>query len=173
MKALQWGVLSTAKIGQTQMIPAIQRSKNGEVAAIASSSERAAEIAESLSIKKIYDSYEDLLADPDIDAIYIPLPNHLHKKWVIEAAKHRKHILCEKPAALTADDTEEMVNVCHNQGVTFMEAFMYQFHSQHERVRKIIASGEIGEVKLIKGSFSFLLEDRSGNIRADAKKRWR
>ncbi|GAE30978.1 Gfo/Idh/MocA family protein [Halalkalibacter hemicellulosilyticus] len=170
MKALQWGVLSTAKIGQTQMIPAIQRSKNGEVAAIASSSERAAEIAESLSIKKIYDSYEDLLADPDIDAIYIPLPNHLHKKWVIEAAKHRKHILCEKPAALTADDTEEMVNVCHNQGVTFMEAFMYQFHSQHERVRKIIASGEIGEVKLIKGSFSFLLEDRSGNIRADAKK---
>lgn len=170
MKALQWGIISTAKIGQTQVIPAIQRSNNGEVAAIASSSGQAAEVAETLSIPKVYESYEELLSDSAIDAVYIPLPNHLHKLWVMEAAKSGKHVLCEKPAALTADDTQEMVTVCQEQGVTFMEAFMYQFHSQHERVRKIIASGEIGEVKLIKGSFSFYLEDRTDNIRADAKK---
>jgi D-xylose 1-dehydrogenase (NADP+, D-xylono-1,5-lactone-forming) len=170
MKTVKWGILSTANIAQTQLIPAIKGAKNAEVVAIASRGEKAIEVAERLQIPKAYTSYEELLDDQEIDAVYIPLPNLLHKEWVIKAAKKGKHVLCEKPASLTAADTAEMVTVCNNYGVRFMEAFMYQFHPQHDRVKEILQAGEIGEVKLMKSSFSFFMEptDRESNIRMDS-----
>lgn len=167
MKKVRWGILSTAKIAQAELIPAIIRAENAEVVGIASNSGKAQEVAETFNIQKSFNNYEEMLQDPDIDAIYIPLPNHLHKKWTIEAAKHSKHVLCEKPASLTAEETKEMVEFCEEKGVKFMEAFMYQFHPQHERVREIIKTGEIGEVKFIRASFSFFLAQPEGNIRMD------
>lgn len=165
MRKIRWGILSTANIAQTQVIPAIVRAENAEVAGIASESGKAKEAAAGFSIPAFYDSYEELLQDQEIDAVYIPLPNHLHKKWVMEAAKHGKHVLCEKPAALNEEDAREMALFCHEKGVKFMEAFMYQFHPQHKRVQEIIASGEIGEIKYMSSSFSFFLENRESNIR--------
>ncbi|NEU31851.1 Gfo/Idh/MocA family oxidoreductase [bacterium LRH843] len=165
MRNIRFGVVSTANIAQTQLIPAIRRAKYAELVGIASSSEKVKEIAAACSIPKVYGSYEALLQDPDIDAVYIPLPNHLHKRWVLEAAKAGKHVLCEKPAALTAEEASEMVTACRDNQVIFMEAFMYQFHPQHERVKEIISSGEVGDIRLIRSSHSFFLEDRETNIR--------
>lgn len=165
MRKVRWGVLSTAAIGQTQVIPSILRSDYAELVGIASRGPKAKEVAEKFAIPNHYDSYEKLLKDPEIEAVYIPLPNHLHKDWVIEAARHGKHVLVEKPAALTAEETEEMLQVCQKNNVKFMEAFMYQFHPQHKRVQEIIAAGEIGEIKFMRASFSFFLKDRKMNIR--------
>lgn len=165
MQKVRWGILSTANIALTQVIPAIQRAENSEVVAIASGSDKAQQAAEKLNISKAYESYEALLEDSSIDAVYIPLPNHLHKHWVMEAAKRGKHILCEKPASLTAEDTAEMIQFCRNNNVKFMEAFMYQFHPQHQRVKELIASDVIGEVKQMRASFSFYLDNRQSNIR--------
>ncbi|ALX50011.1 Gfo/Idh/MocA family protein [Lentibacillus amyloliquefaciens] len=170
MRFTKWGILSTANIAQTQLIPAIERFENAEVTAIASGSGRASEVARELGIPKSYDCYEGLLVDPEIEAVYIPLPNHLHKKWVIEAAKKGKHILCEKPAVLTSADMEDIQRTCEENNVLFMEGFMYYFHQQHDRVKEIIASGEIGDVKLVRSSFSFLVTDKEDNIRMDAAK---
>jgi D-xylose 1-dehydrogenase (NADP+, D-xylono-1,5-lactone-forming) len=167
MKKVRWGVLSTANIAQTQVIPAIFRAENAEVVAIASRGSKVHAVASALHIPKAYESYEQLLDDPDIDAVYIPLPNHLHKEWVLQAARQGKHILCEKPAALTAGEAAEMVQICSEHNVKFMEGFMYQFHPQHARVKEIIASGEIGDIKLIRSSHSFYLENRTNDIRMD------
>lgn len=167
MAKIRWGIISTANIAQTQLIPAIFRSDNAEAAAIASRSSKVHDVAAALNIPKAYESYEELLNDPEIDAVYIPLPNHLHKEWVFKAAAKGKHILCEKPAALTAEEAEEMVQVCESSNVKFMEAFMYQLHPQHARVKEIMASGEIGDIKLIRSSHSFYLENRTGDIRMD------
>ncbi len=109
------------------------------------------------------------MSDEEIDAVYIPLPNHLHAKWVMEAAKAGKHVLVEKPASLTAHEMEEMLDVCNRHGVIFMEAFMYQFHAQHKRVRDILKTGEIGEVKYMYASHSFFLDDEE-NIRLSPEK---
>ncbi|WHZ03706.1 Gfo/Idh/MocA family oxidoreductase [Neobacillus sp. YX16] len=170
MEKVRWGILSTAKIAQKSLIPAFERANNAVVTGIASSSGKAEEAAAQFNIAKAYSSYEAMLQDPDIDAVYIPLPNHLHKKWTFEAAKRGKHILCEKPASLTAEETKEMVDFCRESNVKFMEAFMYQFHPQHERVREIIKSGEIGEVKYMRASFSFFLAQPEGNVRMDSEK---
>ncbi|MBS4208877.1 Gfo/Idh/MocA family oxidoreductase [Bacillus sp. FJAT-50079] len=163
--AVNWGILSTATIARKQVIPAIHQAENANIIAIASESGKASEVAKQFHIPKTYESYEDLLADPEIDIVYIPLPNGLHSKWVKEAAKHGKHVLCEKPAALTTEETKEMIQVCRENNVLFMEALMYQFHPQHKRVKDIIDSGEIGEVKLMRSSFTFQLEELNGNIR--------
>jgi predicted dehydrogenase len=165
MKKVRWGVLSTADIAQTQVIPAILRSSNAEIVGIASRSDKAKAVASKFSIPNYYHRYEELLRDENIEAVYIPLPNHLHLQWVIDAAKYGKHVLVEKPAALTADETQELINFCQEKNVKLMEAFMYQFHPQHERVREIIASNEIGDIKFMRASFSFYLEDRETNIR--------
>ena len=174
MTKVRWGILSTAGIAQKELIPAFKRATNAVVTAIATGSgiEKANEVAERFSIEKTYDSYEKLLADPDIDAVYIPLPNHLHKKWVIEAAKSGKHILCEKPAAINADEVREMEEACKKHGVLFLEAFMYQFHPQHERVKQIIDSGEIGEVSYMQAGFSFYLDEgrRTNSIKMSDEK---
>lgn len=164
-KKVKWGVLSTAQIGVEQVIPAINRSSNGRVNAIASSSGKAQSTAERLNIPKYYETYEELLQDPEIDAVYIPLPNKMHYEWTIKAAKGKKHVLCEKPAALNAKDVEEMISVCKANEVLFMEAFMYRFHSQHQKVKELIQSGAIGEVKMVQACFSFYMENREGNIR--------
>lgn len=167
MEKIRWGVLSTANIGRTQVIPAIFRAENAEMSAISSRGDRVYAAARELGIPKAYESYEALLDDPEIDAVYIPLPNNLHKEWVIKAAEKGKHVLCEKPAALSAQEAKEMIEACEANGVKFMEAFMYQLHPQHARVKEIISSGEIGEVKLIKSSHSFYLNNREGDIRMD------
>lgn len=167
MKKIRWGILSTANIGRTQVIPAIIRAGNADVHAIASRTGKVHAIARQLNIPNAYESYEGLLQDPEIDAVYIPLPNHMHKEWVIKAAKYGKHVLCEKPAALTREEAEEMIAACHAYNVKFMEAFMYQLHPQHKRVREILLSGEIGDVKMLKSSHSFYLTDRMQDIRMD------
>ncbi|SHM97158.1 Gfo/Idh/MocA family protein [Gracilibacillus kekensis] len=165
MSKLRWGVLSTAQIGRTQVIPAIQRSNNGEVVAIASrNQQKADETAIELGIPKTYDSYDSLLDDPNIDAVYIPLPNAMHKEWMIQAANKKKHVLCEKPVAITNSELDEMLTACKKNNVVFMEAFMYQFHPQHQKVKQLIKEGVIGDVAFMRASFSFYLEDRS-NIR--------
>ncbi|RLQ91246.1 Gfo/Idh/MocA family oxidoreductase [Planomicrobium sp. Y74] len=169
MEKISWGVLSTANIGLTQVIPAIGRAENAELAAIASRSGKVHAIAEEHGISRAYESYEALLADSEIDAVYIPLPNHLHKEWTMKAAAAGKHVLCEKPAALTEAEAEEMVAFCQSQNVKFAEAFMYQLHPQHGRVKEIMASGEIGDIRLIKSGHSFYMADRETNIRMDKK----
>lgn len=165
MEEIKWGILSTANIGIEQVIPAIQRSTNGSVLAIASRSEKSKEVAAELGIEKAYMDYESLLADDAIDAVYIPLPNSLHKEWVIKAARAGKHILCEKPAALNAAELQEMTEACDQNGVLLMEAFMYQFHPQHAAVKNMIADGKIGEVASFYSKFTFHLEPGSDNIR--------
>jgi predicted dehydrogenase len=167
MKNIRWGVLSTANIAQQQLIPAISRASNAELVAISSRGSQVHPVASKLGITKAYESYEELLNDSEIEAVYIPLPNHLHKEWVFKAAKQGKHILCEKPVALTAREAEEMVEVCRENNVKFMEAFMYQLHPQHQRVKEIISSGEIGDIKLIKSSHSFYLQSRVDKFRMD------
>ncbi|WP_407271069.1 Gfo/Idh/MocA family protein [Radiobacillus sp. PE A8.2] len=165
MEKLNWGIMSTAGIGQTQVIPAIQRSNNGIVQAIASRGDKAREVATALNIPKAYSSYEQLLDDPEIQAVYIPLPNSLHKEWVIKAAESGKHVLCEKPAALNPDELVEMIQACRNNQVIFMEAFMYQFHPQHGKVKELIESGAVGDVSFMRASFSYFMQDRDTNIR--------
>lgn len=174
MKKVRWGILSTANIAKTQMIPALKRAYNAEVIAIAtqSSTSKAQQIANEFKIEKVYDNYEALLQDEEIDVVYIPLPNHLHKEWVIKSAEYGKHVLCEKPAALTVEEGKEMVDACKKHGVHFMEAFMYYFHPQHERVKEMIRAGEIGVVDYMEAGFSFILDDaeRATNIRMDQEK---
>ncbi|KGR74230.1 Gfo/Idh/MocA family protein [Ureibacillus sinduriensis] len=170
MDTVKWGILSTADIAQTQLIPAIGRASNAEVIAIASRGPKVHEVAKIHHIKRAYETYEELLQDKDIQVIYIPLPNDMHKEWVVKAALAGKHILCEKPIALSEEDLEEMLTVCIENNVYLMEAFMYQFHPQHRRVKEIIEAGEIGEVKLYKSSHSFDFTNREGNIRMDASK---
>lgn len=172
MTKVRWGVLSTANIAQKALLPAFLRADNAEVTAIASGGDvkKAETIAKKFDIPTTYDSYDKLLDDPNIDAVYIPLPNHLHKQWVMKAANKGKHILCEKPAAINTADVLEMKEVCEKYGVLFMEAFMYHFHSQHARVKEIIDSGEIGDVKLMRAAFSFYLAGKENNIRMNSHK---
>jgi D-xylose 1-dehydrogenase (NADP+, D-xylono-1,5-lactone-forming) len=167
---VNWGILSTANIGKKAIIPALKNVKNANVAAIASRTDTGARIAKELEIPRFYSSYEELLDDPTIHAVYIPLPNTLHKEWVIKAAEKGKHVLCEKPAALNSEDVKEMIKVCQNNNVLFMEAFMYQFQPQHERVKELIHEGEIGDIRHIRSTFTFKLnyETSKDNIRLNS-----
>jgi len=156
MTRLRWGILSTARIGLRRVIPAIQRSSSGTVVAIASRDrERAAAAASRLGIPRAYGSYEELLADPDVEAIYNPLPNSLHAEWSIRAAKAGKHVLCEKPLAGDADQAARMVEACTRAGVLLQEAFMYRFHPQIERLQHAVRDGVIGRPWLIRSAFTF------------------
>ncbi|MFX3635103.1 MAG: Gfo/Idh/MocA family protein [Candidatus Pristimantibacillus sp.] len=167
---LRWGVLSSASIAIHKVIPAIQQSERGEVTAIASRELAKAEVtAAALQIPKAYGSYEELLADPDIDAIYVPLPNHLHKEWTIKAAAAGKHVLCEKPIALNAAEAQEIIDACREAGVVYAEAFMYRHHPRYARIREIIASGEIGELRGITGAFTFNNAADTNNVRYHAE----
>jgi predicted dehydrogenase len=155
-KKLQWGILSTANIGIGAVIPATQKSERGEVAAIASrDEERSRAVAADLGIPKSYGSYEAILEDPDIDAVYIPLPNHLHAEWTMAAAAAGKHVLCEKPLALSAAQAQEMVDACAEAGVKLVEAFMYRLHPQWVTAREIVASGRLGALTAVHSFFSY------------------
>ena len=126
MKRIRWGVLGTAGIAKEQTIPGMQMAENCELYAIAGRSlEKAEQFRDDFHFQKAYGSYDDLLADPEVEAVYIPLPNNLHKEWVLKAAAHKKHVLCEKPASGSAADTKEMIQACDDAGVIFMEAFAY------------------------------------------------
>jgi predicted dehydrogenase len=162
---VRWGVLSTAKIAREKVIPGIEAAEHCEVVAIASrDAERAKSVAEQLSIPHAHASYEALLADDDIDVVYIPLPNHLHAEWTIAAAQAGKHVLCEKPLALSAADAQQMVDVCATEGVKLMEAFMYRLHPSWVAVQELVASGRIGQLSAVQSWFSFFNDD-ARNIR--------
>ena len=165
---VRWGVLSTAKIGLTKVIPGMQASPHIVVAAIASRAIGAAEQAAArLGIPRAYGSYEALLADPDIEAIYNPLPNHLHVPWTIKAMEAGKHVLCEKPIALTAAEAAQLIDARARTGRLVAEAFMVRDTPWWQRVRALVQDGSLGEVRAIQTFFSYFLKDPA-NIRNQA-----
>jgi predicted dehydrogenase len=165
MTELRWGILSTANIATEKVIPGIQKAARCEVVAIASrDAAQARRVADRLGIRRSHGSYEALLADPDIDAVYIPLPNHLHATWTMAAARAGKHVLCEKPLALTAADAQQMVDVCQAEGVRLMEALMYRLHPSWVAVRELVESGRIGRLVAVQSWFSYYNDDPN-NIR--------
>ena len=167
-KILNWGIISTAKIGRVQVIPALQQSKLLKVTAIASRSQESAQaVADELKIPNAYASYEQLLADPDIDVIYNPLPNHLHVPLTIAALQAGKHVLCEKPLALTADEAQQLVEVSKQTGKLVEEAFMVRSNPQWQWVREEIKNQSIGKLCAIQGAFSYFNNDVN-NIRNQA-----
>ena len=162
---VRWGILSTADIGVKKVIPAMQKGECSEVIAIASRDRRKAEeIARSLGIPKAYGSYEELLADPAVEAIYNPLPNHLHVPWSIKAAEAGKHVLCEKPLAMTLAEAQTLLARQKQTGVKIGEAFMVRTHPQWLRTRELISSGRIGQLRSVIGFFSYFNRD-AANIR--------
>ena len=166
---VRWGVLGTARIAEVAVIPAIGRSETGEVVAVSSGSGRAKEYAGRLGIPKAYDGHDELLADDEVDAVYIPLPNTLHAEWTMRAAGAGKHVLCEKPIAMDPAELAEVEAVCREAGVVLAEAFMYRHHPQIDAVRTLIADGRIGRLVAIDARFHFLLDPAVGpNIRLDA-----
>jgi predicted dehydrogenase len=159
------GVISTARIGWRQVIPAMQAASNCEVVAISSrDGANARSCADKLGIDKAYGSHDDLLADGDIDAVYNPLPNHLHAEWTMKAATAGKHVLCEKPFTMTAAEAEHVATHCAAEGVVVMEAFMYRFHPSWIEAKRLIDSGAIGVPTTLQGWFSYYNSDPA-NIR--------
>ena len=162
---VRWGILSTANIGRAALVPAIQTSSNGEIAAVASrDAERAFGYATRFNIPASYGSYEELLRDPEIDAVYIPLPNSLHVAWVLRALDAGLHVLCEKPLGLSADECIEMAEAAEGRDLLLMEAFMYRFHPQIASALSLIENGAIGTLKHMHAAFTFRLT-RPDNIR--------
>jgi predicted dehydrogenase len=162
---LRFGILSTADIARRKVIPGMRTADRVEVVAIASRNvDQAERVAAELGIPRAHGSYEALLSDPEVDAVYVPLPNHLHMEWTLAAARAGKHVLCEKPLALTADDAQRMVDGCEAAGVRLMEAFMYRLHPTWVGVRELVGSGRIGRLQAVQSWFSFFNEDET-NIR--------
>jgi predicted dehydrogenase len=166
MNKVRWGILSTANIGIAKVIPAMQQGEYCEIVAIASRYlEKARAAASQLGIPKTYGSYEELLADPEIDAIYNPLPNHLHVPWSIKALEAGKHVLCEKPLAPTAAEEQALIEAARKYPhLKVMEAFMYRHHPQWQRARQMVLDGKIGALRTISSFFSYHLVDPN-NIR--------
>jgi predicted dehydrogenase len=165
---VRWGVLGNAKIAREKVIPAMQRGEHCAVTGIAT--QRVSEtkpIAEKLGIAKVYGSYEELLADPEIDAIYNPLPNHLHVPWSIKAAAAGKHVLCEKPIGLSVAETEQLIAARDRYGVQMGEAFMARTHPQWVQALELVRDGSLGELRLVLGGFSYFNRDAK-NIRNKA-----
>jgi predicted dehydrogenase len=168
-RTLRWGVLGCADIALRRLIPAMQAAPSCTVVAIGSRElARAQAAAAELEIPHAFGSYADVLASPDVDAIYIPLPNTLHAEWTIAAARAGKHVLCEKPMATTAADAEQMVAACRAAGVRFMEAFMYHSHPQHARVRELLAAQAIGPLRVMRSSFCVRMARPADDIRYQA-----
>jgi xylose dehydrogenase (NAD/NADP) len=163
-RRLNWGLLSTAKINRALIKP-LRASKRTRLLAVASRSISSAEAyAREWNIPRAHGSYEALLNDPEIDVIYNSLPNHLHAEWTIKALRAGKHVLCEKPFALTLADVDAMNQAAHETGKIAAEAFMYRHHAQTLKVKEIVDSGKLGKLQLIKGAFTFTLT-REGNFR--------
>ena len=162
IEPVRWGILGAANIALTKVAPAMQRSRWSRIAAIASRDlTKARAAADALGVERAYGSYEELLADRAIEAVYNPLPNHLHVPWSIRAAESGKHVLCEKPIALTASEVRQLLAARDRTGVQIGEAFMVRSHPQWTMVRELIATGRIGELKLIVGHFSYYRRDAS------------
>ncbi len=165
MKPVVWGVLSVSVHYGLRIHTYLSKSPLVDIRAIASRSKaKAEEAAREMGIAKAYGSYEELLADKEIEAVYIPLPNHMHAEWVKKAADAGKHVLCEKPFAMDAREAEQAITYAQGKGVLVMEAFMYRFHPQWKRAREIVKAGEIGQVQAVTAVFSYMLKDPS-NIR--------
>jgi xylose dehydrogenase (NAD/NADP) len=167
---VQWGVMGNATIARACVIPAIQRSRNGVVRALASRTpDKASQVAETNKIPHVHGAYEDLLEDPAIDAVYIPLPNHLHHPWTLRALSAGKHVLCEKPLACSAQQARDMASSAASARLLLMEAYMYRFHPRSRRIREIVASGKLGVPRLVRCAFCYCMEDQllagAGNAR--------
>ncbi|MEQ9310751.1 MAG: Gfo/Idh/MocA family oxidoreductase [Balneolaceae bacterium] len=154
---VKWGVLSTAKIAINNVIPSMQKSKFCNIHAISSRSlDKVKKVANDLDIPVFYDSYEELLNDPEIEAVYNPLPNHLHVPWTLKALEAGKHVLCEKPISITSSEAKQLLNAQKKYPhLKVMEAFMYRFHPQWNKVKELIKSGEIGKVHSIDSVFTY------------------
>jgi predicted dehydrogenase len=169
MRKVRWGVLGAANIAVEKVIPAMQRGDWCEIAAIASRDlPRAQQAATALGIPKAYGSYDELLADPEIEAVYNPLPNHLHVPWSVRSAEAGKHVLCEKPLALDAAEARELLQAQTRTGVKMGEAFMVRTHPQWLRARELVRAGRIGELRAVMGFFSYFNCDPANirNVRA-------
>jgi predicted dehydrogenase len=165
VSVLRWGVLGVARIATAKVIPAMQRARRCEVVAIASrDGARARAAASALGIGRSHGSYEALLADPEVDAVYIPLPNHLHVPWTRKAAEAGKHVLCEKPIALNAAEARTLLEVRDRTGVRIQEGFMVRTHPQWIRAKALVENGKLGQVRAMTGFFSYLNAD-ADNVR--------
>ena len=165
-KVLNWGLLSTARINSA-LIPPLRASRRNRLLAVASRTQDSADkYAREWKIPGAHGSYEALLADPEIDVIYNPLPNHLHAEWTIRAVEAGKHVLCEKPLALTVDEVDAIRSAAGRHGRVVMEAFMYRHHPQTLKVQDLVKGGSLGALKLIRGSFSYVLS-HEGDVRLD------
>lgn len=162
LQPFRWGVLSSSKIGREQVLPAIARSELGVLHGLASrSADRAQAEAARFGARKWFDDYDALLADPDIDGVYLPLPTAHHTEWTIRAAHAGKHVLCEKPIGMQAGDIDRLEAVQAETGVVISEAFMVWYHPQWHKVRELIAGGAIGRLRQVTGGFSYYLMDPS------------
>jgi predicted dehydrogenase len=159
-RSFRWGILSAANIARRRFIPGVRAGTEGQVVAVAArDGNRARAFAADLEIPRAYGSYGELLADPEIDGVYIGLPNSLHTEWTVRAAAAGKHVLCEKPLSRRVADVERMIAACADAGVILMEAFMYRHHPRHARVRQLLAEGAIGTPAIIRATFSFAMGD--------------
>jgi xylose dehydrogenase (NAD/NADP) len=157
-RKIRWGVLGWARIARESVIPAILRSSNSELRAVASREQsKLEECRAKFPGPALYHGYEELLRDPEVDAVYIPLPNSMHGDWTIRAVEHGKHVLCEKPLALDAAQCREMTAAAAASRVLLMEAFMYRFTDRTRQVLEVVRSGALGEIKFIASTFRFLL----------------
>ena len=157
-RKIRWGVLGYAKIARENVIPAIRRSANAELYALGSQDQAKLAAAQALFPGfRPYGNYDELLRDPAVDAVYVPLPNSLHRAWTIKAAEQGKHVLCEKPLGLTAAEAREMADACAAHGVTLMEAFMYRYTDRTRQVQEVLRRGLLGEVRHVRANFCFML----------------
>ena len=161
-RSVRWGVLGNATIARKCVIPAMHQSENGRVRALATRvPDKAAALVRDYHIERLYDNYEAVLADSDVDAVYIPLPNHLHHLWCLKALRAGKHVLCEKPLACSAAQAREMISTAADNGRLLMEAFMYRFHPRSRQIRQLIRDGKIGQPMLIRSSFCYAMQEET------------
>ncbi len=159
-RQIRWGVLGNAKIARVCVIPAIEKSRNGLVHALATrSADSAKQVVTKHSIQHLYSSYDALLADPEIDVVYVPLPNHLHHPWTLRALEAGKHVLCEKPLACNEREAKEMADAAMEAGLVLMEGFMYRFHPRSQQIKQMIADGFIGTPCLVRSSFCYRMSE--------------
>jgi D-xylose 1-dehydrogenase (NADP+, D-xylono-1,5-lactone-forming) len=165
-KKVRWGIISTAHISNWGFIPAFRQTLRGELAAVASRDRsKGQEFADRHQIPQVFDSYAAMLESDEIDAVYNPLPNSMHAEWTMQAAKHGKHVFCEKPLAATVAEAEQMVDACDRAGVLLFEAFVFRCHPQSVKLRQLVAEGAIGKLVQMQAHFSFFLERPTDNIR--------
>lgn len=165
MATVRWGLLSTANINRA-LIPPIRASKRGELVGVASRGlEKARAYASEWSIPLAFGSYEEMLESSEIDAVYISLPNHLHAEWTVRALQAGKHVLCEKPFAVTVEEVDRMIAASRESGCVLAEAFMYRHHPQTKITGEMVRSGRLGEINFVRGVFSFHMRNREVNVR--------